>query len=1047
MMASSQHDPDRPDALLIAEDCLSPSAEGHEHYHLYSVERREVRQLACRVNFVDSRDTPPRYCLLTRPDECAAAYLATSAPLSPTLSTPLPQIGLGIAPLHLSHLFDSGDVHLWVCRATYRTTSTAAIAIDEDDDGDSTSGVVDETRASSRAESITTDEDSRMHPVLDHLDGLLNVGDSCMYVFSNADNSTLNESATELPRNSYLALIRHDETDQWALLGMELATPGSGDILQVDVVFAVDHTCDIVLDGDGGLVYQSQQGKEQRFMPFRPASIRNLWDALQAILKIREGSGRDHSDWIWLEFYRNKINDTQQQLQRWTHIVPSRTSELQLIRKQQAGALQRDKGPHLDSELEQRIISKLKEIMFKSDLDTITSKQLRLQLEAEFDMDLKKYRKIIDQQMITVMGQMEPSSKIFDYLYLGTEWNASNWEELSRNNCQYIINVTCEIENFFPDKIKYCNIRVWDVPTTTIWPNWNRTYDFIRQARKAGSSVLVHCKMGVSRSASTVIAYAMKQYSWSLEEAHAFVKKRRRIIKPNEGFRTQLVMYEGMLTARRSGAFGTELDIKPPPHAPIPLSQPVTPTIKKVTPPDSPVSTPPSTPAPELRAWTLGNRVAAERGSQVALEDAGTTERERAGSETSPKQAAAADPGEMPVTEVSEDIAFRIKKYSQAVGVTATPLHSGSSGDAVAGGVSRNRPHSLHFDRDGNPTGRARVSTNPDPKVSGADYKHRTWSDRTRSTSFATTRDLADRFATQMEQSVNDCASAPAPPEATTAAAGTTTTTTATATTASPSTASTTVEAQGKSQPSDEQAASPAVQSVQPAPEGKTLAAGAAGGHELPSRGRTQSSGASVSALRPYRSSQDKSELPKPPRGFPRQHQEGKSSSSLVALDGSATGAEAKAATTRVSSAPNPQHASTADAVPAVNASPGSSNAGHSLPRSKSTASVTSIASAYAETQEAFEPLRWTSSEVVAWLEQAGLAEYGPLFAREELQGCDLLDLCNDDLKSIGIMTLHARKRILRACRALTDACAPDADTCMTSAGANTPGASAFGQS
>lgn len=42
--------------------------------------------------------------------------------------------------------------------------------------------------------------------------------------------------------------------------------------------------------------------------------------------------------------------------------------------------------------------------------------------------------------------------------------------------------------------------------------------------RRVGASVLVHCKMGVSRSASTVIAYAMKHYSWSLEVAYAYVK-------------------------------------------------------------------------------------------------------------------------------------------------------------------------------------------------------------------------------------------------------------------------------------------------------------------------------------------------------------------------------------------------------------------------------------------------------------------------------------------------------------------------------------------
>lgn len=35
--------------------------------------------------------------------------------------------------------------------------------------------------------------------------------------------------------------------------------------------------------------------------------------------------------------------------------------------------------------------------------------------------------------MITIMGQMDRASRIFDYMYLGTEWNASNLEELESN--------------------------------------------------------------------------------------------------------------------------------------------------------------------------------------------------------------------------------------------------------------------------------------------------------------------------------------------------------------------------------------------------------------------------------------------------------------------------------------------------------------------------------------------------------------------------------------------------------------------------------------
>ena len=65
-----------------------------------------------------------------------------------------------------------------------------------------------------------------------------------------------------------------------------------------------------------------------------------------------------------------------------------------------------------------------------------------------------------------------------------------------------------------------------------------------------GSKVLVHCKMGVSRSASVVIAYAMKAHNWNMQKAHKFVKNKRTCIKPNTGFMRQLEIYQGILCAR-----------------------------------------------------------------------------------------------------------------------------------------------------------------------------------------------------------------------------------------------------------------------------------------------------------------------------------------------------------------------------------------------------------------------------------------------------------------------------------------------------------------
>lgn len=75
---------------------------------------------------------------------------------------------------------------------------------------------------------------------------------------------------------------------------------------------------------------------------------------------------------------------------------------------------------------------------------------------------------------------------------------------------------------------------------------------YILAHRKNHSKCLVHCKMGVSRSATTVIAYAMKEFGWSLEKAYNFVKQKRSITRPNPGFMRQLAEYEGILDARYS---------------------------------------------------------------------------------------------------------------------------------------------------------------------------------------------------------------------------------------------------------------------------------------------------------------------------------------------------------------------------------------------------------------------------------------------------------------------------------------------------------------
>ena len=56
--------------------------------------------------------------------------------------------------------------------------------------------------------------------------------------------------------------------------------------------------------------------------------------------------------------------------------------------------------------------------------------------------------------------------------------------------------------------------------------------------------------MGISRSASVVIAYVMKANNWNLKKAFRFVKDKRQSIRPNENFLRQLEVYQGILNAR-----------------------------------------------------------------------------------------------------------------------------------------------------------------------------------------------------------------------------------------------------------------------------------------------------------------------------------------------------------------------------------------------------------------------------------------------------------------------------------------------------------------
>ncbi|KAK2837278.1 hypothetical protein Q5P01_014490 [Channa striata] len=334
------------------------------------------------------------------------------------------------------------------------------------------------------------------------------------------------------------------DTEENILLGIDFTNKDCKSC-SIGMVLPLWSDTKIHLDGDGGFTVNTAG----RTHVFKPVSVQAMWSALQVLHKACEVSRRCNyfpggMALTWMGYYESCIASEQSCINEWNAMKDLETT------RPDSPTMFVDK-PSERERTECLIKAKLRSIMTCQDLENVTCKQIRTELEQHMNCNLKEYKEFIDNEMLLILGQMDKATLIFDHVYLGSEWNASNLEELQESGVGHILNVTREIDNFFPGTFSYHNIRVYDEEATDLLAHWNDTYNFIVKAKKNHSKCLVHCKMGVSRSASTVIAYAMKEYGWSLEKAYNFVKQKRSITRPNPGFMRQLAEYEGILDASK----------------------------------------------------------------------------------------------------------------------------------------------------------------------------------------------------------------------------------------------------------------------------------------------------------------------------------------------------------------------------------------------------------------------------------------------------------------------------------------------------------------
>lgn len=139
--------------------------------------------------------------------------------------------------------------------------------------------------------------------------------------------------------------------------------------------------------------------------------------------------------------------------------------------------------------------------------------------------------------------------EVYPGIYIGDAAAAKNKTYLRMMGITHVLNAAegCRYgqvdtgHSYYRDmpNVRYMGFPMMDTPSQDIARYFYVAAKFIDSAISSGGKVLVHCLVGMSRSATCVLAYLMIHRKMSATDAIRTVRMRRDI-RPNEGFLQQL---------------------------------------------------------------------------------------------------------------------------------------------------------------------------------------------------------------------------------------------------------------------------------------------------------------------------------------------------------------------------------------------------------------------------------------------------------------------------------------------------------------------------
>ncbi|KAF9112317.1 hypothetical protein BGX27_003636 [Mortierella sp. AM989] len=166
-------------------------------------------------------------------------------------------------------------------------------------------------------------------------------------------------------------------------------------------------------------------------------------------------------------------------------------------------------------------------------------------------------------------AEREISMILDNFLYLGGDLvDEEQILEVERLGIKRVLNMAANCDDLLwvqragENNGSYLKVGLLDHVDQDLKVGLDKAVKFIASST---TPVYVHCQAGKSRSVATVIGYLIQEHKWPLKKAYDHVVERRRIVSPNIGFVSQLIMLEERVLGRdqAGGLVSTGEDANP----------------------------------------------------------------------------------------------------------------------------------------------------------------------------------------------------------------------------------------------------------------------------------------------------------------------------------------------------------------------------------------------------------------------------------------------------------------------------------------------------